>query len=436
MKSILIVNLHSAQNAGDYALLQLSLAELHAHFPQHTITLSANDPASFRLPDQRERVIPSFFYWMQGASSRPIRILSSFWLFVCSILAALVHRTTGRIPFLPVPAAQRESIRAYFDAGLVASCPGNFLYSRSYQAGLPLLLTIYTIAYAWVAGKPIFMLPQTIGPIRRRWERLILAWLLHRVQMILVRDSLSRDYLQELGIPDARCFLLADMAFQPPSEDISPGLQLLREFAIDPDLHRPLLGLTAINWGAQDPAFTDQEAYETALADTIQRFLQEQQGYAVIFAQVCGPTPADDDRIPARRIKAQLANSEVASRVVVADGVFPPAALRAAYAQVDLFIGSRLHSNIFALSEEIPVLAIAYQMKTLGVMQMLDMAEWVIDIDRVDQGRLSALYSRIWPERQALRAQIPGRVGQIICQRQDTLRTVYSEMAAVLGKGE
>lgn len=427
MKRILIVNLHSAQNAGDHALLETALADLRRHLPDCAITLAANDPESFR--GQPEAVVPSFFYWLQGpAAGRPLRLLSTLWLLLCSLPAALSYRLTGRALLWPIPPAQRPSVRAYFKAGVVASCPGNFLYSRSYQAGLPLLLTLYTIGYAWLAGKPIFLLPQTIGPIRRRWERLALAWLLKRVHLALVRDPISAALLAELGIPARSYRMLADMAFQPPTADSSPGRAMLAQFGIDPTQNGPLLGVTAIHWGAQDPSFTGQAAYEQALAETIQRFVAEEGGHAVIFAQVCGPKAADDDRIPARRIAQLLAATPAGPRVVVADGVFSPAVLRAAYAQMDFFIGSRLHSNIFALTEGTPVLAIAYQIKTWGVMQMLDLGEWVIDIDKVDGGRLAALYSRAWPQRQGLRREILPRVGRLLREREATIGAFYGAM--------
>ncbi len=38
---------------------------------------------------------------------------------------------------------------------------------------------------------------------------------------------------------------------------------------------------------------------------------------------------------------------------------------------MDLFLGTRLHSNIFALVAGVPVVAVAYQYKTFGLMEMI-----------------------------------------------------------------
>ena len=60
-------------------------------------------------------------------------------------------------------------------------------------------------------------------------------------------------------------------------------------------------------------------------------------------------------------------HGELTAYVHFVDEEAPPDLLQAAYGCCDVFLGSRLHSNIFALIRHVPVLAIAYQDKTIGV---------------------------------------------------------------------
>ena len=47
---------------------------------------------------------------------------------------------------------------------------------------------------------------------------------------------------------------------------------------------------------------------------------------------------------------------------------------------MDIFIGTRLHSAIFAITENVPVVNISYHgTKSKGVMGTLNLEEWVID---------------------------------------------------------
>ena len=78
-----------------------------------------------------------------------------------------------------------------------------------------------------------------------------------------------------------------------------------------------------------------------------------------------------------------------------------------------LFLGSRLHSNIFTLTEGVPVLAIAYQDKTFGVLRMLGLDEWVVDIRAVEAGQLVDLLRRLWAVRAEVRGLIAQRIGPL-----------------------
>ena len=179
---ILLINVHSFHNAGDFALTLQSLQQLYRLFPGCRITIAMNDPASYprrqenvlepdSIPDV-ESVVPSFFAWFRaahagGVLTRYIRLLLAFLMLAFSILLAIICRLSGIgiLRYLPQP--YERSLNAYFEADLVVSVGGNFIYSRGHKLGLPLLMPLFTILYGWLCGKPLYMLPQTVGPISR-----------------------------------------------------------------------------------------------------------------------------------------------------------------------------------------------------------------------------------------------------------------------------
>jgi colanic acid/amylovoran biosynthesis protein len=264
------------------------------------------------------------------------------------------------------------------------------------------------MAYALWLGKPLVLLPQTIGPLRRWWERRLVRWLSQRAQLIFVRDALSLALLQELnaGKPLPHLHLVPDIAFAYPAPPLAIGRQFLATHQIFPTPNQPLLGVTVLDWGAQNANFGQQAGYETAVALAIRAFIQATGGQAVLFSQVHGPQPADDDRRPAQRVYAQLA--DLGEQVRFIPDECPAATLKAAYGQMDFFLGSRLHSCIFALSMGVPVVAIQYQYKTIGVMEMLGMGEWVLPIEQsaAQPELLAQLLLAGWAERHELRAKI------------------------------
>jgi colanic acid/amylovoran biosynthesis protein len=398
---ILITNIHSVRNAGDHVLLQVALDQLYARFPEVKMTIAMNDPASY--PAERpERVVASFTQWVKPSNSgrqgwhigwllsAPIWLL---WI----VLVAQSQRLWGKPIWLPRAGAQRDLLLAYCQADIVVSCAGNFLYSSG-RLRLPLLLHLLTLVYGAWAGKPVYMLPQTLGPFRSSWEVWLLRQALGQVRMIMVRDSLSMQLLQNAGISHSNVIVLPDIAFLYTGYERSFVQDLWQRHNPKQKGDRPpVLGVTLINWQAQHGLFLGQNDYEAAVAAAVRDFVIQQDGIAILFAQVLGPTPTDDDRVPARRVAALLA--DLGERVIQIEDELSPAQLKAGYGAVDVFLGSRLHSNIFALCEGRPVLAIAYQYKTHGIMQMLGLGDWVIDIEDVTEEQLCFLLAQLWTKR-------------------------------------
>lgn len=422
---ILVVNLHSSANAGDDALTQETVRQLREAFAGASLTLAMNDPDSYEGP---AATVGSFMTWFKQGGRW--RWAATPFLFLMSLITLLAYRLVGPTVLRLAPSRYRPLLRAYLEADLVVSSAGNFLYSSGFW-GLPFFIAIYTMAFAVVAGKRLYNMPQTVGPLRRWWEKLLVRWIVHRMPLFLIRDAISQRQLQEIGAWHAGCRLAPDLAFALRPAARGRGEQLLRRSGVDPDA-RPLLGVTLINWGAQARQFRRQEAYETAVAAAARAFLARYGGRCVLFAQVRGPATADDDIVPARRVHSLLA--DLAGAVTLVEEEATTADLKAAYGCMDLFMGTRLHSNIFALTEHVPAITIQYQPKTRGVMRMLGLEEWVIDIEEVNEENLRAMLDRLWSEREALRATLPRRLDPVVAEARQTGKLIAEHVAESVAK--
>lgn len=401
---ILLINVHSSCNAGDAALTEVTLEQLQANIPAAKITLSMDDPASHSGDGA---VVESLFTWIkqpEGGGRGRWKLASLFWLAPGTLLPILTARISGRPFFRLTPPAWRSTLNAYLQADLVVSKPGGFLYSSG--LGLSLLVSLYTMILALAAGKPLYLFPQSIGPFRRGWERWLVRQVLSRARLIMVREEISILELAACGLSRERVQLMPDVAFAfrgaPPAEAAAwrPDLRSFIESRC------PLLGITAINWGAQNPTFQHQEAYESACAAAARYFIEKIHGRVIFFPQVWGPFEAQDDRVSARRIARRLA--DLKSEVLLVDDPVPPRILKSLYGRLDILIGSRMHSNIFALSEGVPVLAIGYQSKTAGIIRMMGLSEWMIPIQETSAETLTQKLDQLWQRRQEVREHIRG----------------------------
>jgi polysaccharide pyruvyl transferase WcaK-like protein len=65
-----------------------------------------------------------------------------------------------------------------------------------------------------------------------------------------------------------------------------------------------------------------------------------------------------------------------------------------------------MHSQIFAISQGVPVVAIGYLAKTRGMLQMLGLERWYVHISKANGGGLAQLLAALWDERAQVRAHL------------------------------
>ncbi len=400
---ILIVNLHSSANAGDDLLTDVTIKQLRESFSNPQIMLSMNDPVSYRAANVP--VVGSFMTWFRKQEDELSWVHFLFFIGVLleSLLFAALYRLIGISVLKIAPARHKPLLDGYFSADLVVSAAGNFLYTSG-RLGLAFIMAIYTMAYAWLAGKPLYTMPQTIGPLERSWERVLVKWIAERSRILFVRDTISFAELRTIGVSPSRYRLVPDLAFAYPPCSPDLGHKLLAEYGVFKQEGVLLLGITMMNWEAQMPSFTNQAAYETAVANAICTFVDKYGGKVVLFSQVRGPTYAEDDRVPAHRILEQVRNLGTAVAMIERDVTTEE--LKAAYSFMDIFIGTRLHSNIFAVCEGVPAIMIEYRYKTRGVMQMLGLESWIIDIHTIKPADVSTKMQKLWHEKEQVRQHI------------------------------
>jgi colanic acid/amylovoran biosynthesis protein len=65
-----------------------------------------------------------------------------------------------------------------------------------------------------------------------------------------------------------------------------------------------------------------------------------------------------------------------------------------------------MHSNIFAMTENVPFIAIGYLHKTLGIARTASLEDWVVNIQQVDNHQLIAKLDQLWIERDHVHSQL------------------------------
>lgn len=403
---ILLLNAHSPQNAGDLAILQQTIACLEAAFPGHTLTVTISDRSRQGLPED-PIYIDSLTRWL--VQDRPngewrwrksMAPLYATWLFV----AALLYRVMGW-RWLPRRPERRQIMTAYYDADCIAVIGGGHLYAR-HALNIAFLWLWLGIALAVLMGKPVVLLPQSYGPLPGTFQRHLLRWLLEHCALVVSREYRSLEFLGEAGVrsqvpvfPDL-AFSLAEASEEQVQEAMMPYLSTLVESSI-------MVGMTVMDWSGQNPRFQRQQHYEAALVALIRHIRQRYDARIVLFAQCTGPTTAQDDRVITRRLLAAIDGDP---GVIFVDRPLSPDLLKGAYRSLDLLVATRMHSAIFALSTGVPTLAIGYLHKSIGIMEMLGVARYAVDIDTISAEHILPAFDALWAKRYEVRRHLNTRI--------------------------
>lgn len=420
--TILIVNFHSSCNAGDAALLEAAVLQFCSSFHQPRIIVAANYPREVYLHSLNVKIVPSFGAFIGLSAKRPL--LVQICLFIVGLTISTLVAICPRICFLErlLPHDLSDLLLAYRQADLIVGCPGNMFLTLG-RFGWPFVVSAVAIFMAYLFNKPMYVMPQSIGPLRRRWERFLLGWLYSRARIVFVREHRSLHTALKLNLPPSKLHYCPDLAFGlSTATDPECAVNLLSLFGYSPGI--PTIGVSVINRLTQSLAEKDLVTYYATMARALTSIVLKYRARVYFFPQVTGPSESEDDRIAAKHVVEMMQN--VRDNVVVLYEPLPPASLKALYGLMDAFIATRMHSGIFALSMGVPTLFIGYLTKIRGMLESLNLEEWLIEFENIEAERLLRKFDVLWSQRHTLkkilRETIPTvaeetyQVGRLIAQ--------------------
>lgn len=408
---ILLINAHSSQNAGDAALLEMALNVLSVFKGSETVVLM-NEPETniHRHGSGSVQVMLSFmghFTSLTAHRQARWRIGRIVWGLMLSLVAVFWYRVAGQLPRW-LPSSWRELFLAYAEADLAINCPGNIFVTVG-RLGMPFLVSAYTVAYALMMGKPLYVLPQSIGPLKRAWERMLVRYLYSKARLVFIREPVSFRLAQEIGLKSSRLRLVPDLAFAYQSASLEEGTDLLKRLL--GQRRRPIVGVTVLNRLIRQVSDKEWDRYESAMVYALSNFIEKYGGSVIFFPQVVGPTEKEDDRVAARRIVTRMGNPEW---VMVVDERVSPGVLKAMYGLTDIFIATRMHSAIFALSMGVPTVLIEYLHKMHGLAEMLEIEEWTLKLSEVIETNLWETLDALWQKRFVVRCHLMNRIPDLV----------------------
>ncbi len=378
-RRIVISHLHGSGNVGDAAIHQAQYDLIKTLFPTAHITVAAALPATLQRAFADATIVRCIHGWVFADDGTIAPLATRARRTIALMCAVLLGRWGIRARWL-LDDTERASLEAVRNADVVYASGGGYLYDEPTAHPLRRLLgwdlwvvADLLIARAW--QRPLVLLPQSIGPCTNRPFVAVLRWLLRQADRIYARDSATSALLHQWRIAHR---IAPDMAWYAETThvaDQTPSRQLV-------------LGVVALDWGAQYPSFRGQTAYEDALVTTIEHFATH--GWRIqLYSQCREANPAWDDRLVTQRIALRAACT-----VEIMPDITDPTTLAHAYAALDAMVATRMHAAILRMRSGGSCVVIGYLPKTAALMQDLGVADWHVPISAVDAATLCALVER------------------------------------------
>jgi len=311
-----------------------------------------------------------------------------------TVLSNAPLRTAGEYG---VGAVDRWSIKevagAVKESDLVISGGGSLLQDVTGVKSICYYLGILLLGK--LMGKPVMIYAQGIGPITTKTGEILTRFIVKKVDLITVRDEKSREELLKLKITGPQLQVTADpvLLLEPAAEEVEKGLEFLRDIGLGEQLKRKknVIGVSVREWPRCRPV---KEAVARVCDDLVGC------GLEVLFIPMHFPGDL--------RVSKEIAGMMKSRSFIIGKQVDPPLLL-GIVSHLNLVLGMRLHSLIFAAAAGVPSIGISYDPKVESFLKQVGQVN-AGGVEHMDYERLRDAVFDAMDDIETLRGRLAERV--------------------------
>lgn len=279
-------------------------------------------------------------------------------------------------------------------------------------------------------GKEIILLPQTYGPFKRHMAKLIGRYVLKHASVVFTRDHNGVEYVRDfLNNPsvNGKIRFAPDVAFvldSHESENIDVGSLKNARTADAVVVGLNVSGLLFNGGYTKDNMFGLRTGYRQVIYSIIDLLMKSERVLVLLVPHVFGPTGSvESDRDACLQVYNAL-NIKYKERIFMAGGEYNHNGIKYIIGMCNLFIGSRMHACIAAMSQCIPAIGLAYSKKYQGVFQSIGTEKLVIDMRQKRLGEILDTITEVFEERKVITEHLK----KVVPEVQKTVLNIFSEI--------
>lgn len=296
----------------------------------------------------------------------------------------------------------QANLKVLKESDLLVVCGGGFLGGKKFNS----FMHLYQMYVNNKMKKPVVLWGTSIEPFKNNIVEYYTEKRIKDLSHVFPRETITNDYLEKILEKD-KFTLIPDMAFM--LENRKENFEFVTNLR---ERFDNVFGLTVREW--RFPNSKDKNKakinYINAIKDMIIYYADEKNAVFVFIPQVI--FEGDDDSIIAEEIKSKLPE-EYREHFIINKTDWSPVEIKSLINNFDIFIGTRMHSNIFATSMAVPTVAIAYEKKTNGIMETVGLSEYVVEIDTITKDELIGKIDKCYSNRDITHKHLENRIIEI-----------------------
>jgi polysaccharide pyruvyl transferase WcaK-like protein len=226
----------------------------------------------------------------------------------------------------------------YYDCEIVIKSGGDQI---SGEYCVLTLGTFLNLLYAILLGKPVVLYADSLGYYHNHILDSIAKFVFNRTKLILLREDLSKKWLDGKGIRNPQIYVTADPAFLLTPAPPSHVFEILINEGIH-NIQKPIIGINPSGLIGRYMRNEDPEGKEKItdiLAKVIDNLIENLNVSIIMVPHVY--TTELDDRVAINKIFREVKNK---SKVKIIKNEYTPQELKGIIGLCDLFIGTRMHA--------------------------------------------------------------------------------------------
>jgi polysaccharide pyruvyl transferase WcaK-like protein len=312
--------------------------------------------------------------------------------------------------------ARNDCLRLLNGSDLVLAISGGDSFSDIYGLGRFAYVSLPQILTLWL-GKRLVLLPQTIGPFKRRATRAVAKYIIKRADVTYSRDHDGVEQVKDWlgpGVGATRLRFCYDLGFAldptPPAWVNLVGLPS-GYLAAKRLVGLNVSGLLWMGGYSRKNEFELRTDYRSFIYALVHYLVERKQANVILIPHVIGTGGECDSPVCDQLF--EVLKTKYPNRIGVLRGSYSHSELKFIIGSCDFFVGARMHACIAALSEGTPAVATAYSNKFAGVLDTVGIGALVTDLRMMQDEEILSAIGDAFDHRAALRCHLERIVPRI-----------------------